>query len=316
MSASFANLMALSASQTQQQQSAVAQALRERQRKEALRIKQQAEQEAKELAKEKERRLKLFEAQKKEEEARKREEEARTRREQAAKKREDEAKYKLLFGAKKAAKMVGSSSASAGAAGAGKGKGRSPGASGAGGSKAGSKFLDDDDDDGGPIPLTREELRQRKLDREMARIYGTKKSSTGTSSSSSYLGGTTKAGRKLPGGAVDITMNHNKSSSSQADGKSVKDRLTSMPNALVKLNVNKRDTRTIDEIMRDKEKAKAGKVLEGDEAAAFDDWFGSSKKKEKEAVKQTPMAAGSRLGSAAPSSGADTPTTSRTSISV
>jgi len=47
---------------------------------------------------------------------------------------------------------------------------------------------------------------------------------------------------------------------------------------LTKLNVVKRDTRTIDEIVQDRAKAK---TLDGDKAREFSDWFGTSKKKDK-----------------------------------
>ncbi|KAF9065832.1 hypothetical protein BDP27DRAFT_1331445, partial [Rhodocollybia butyracea] len=51
-----------------------------------------------------------------------------------------------------------------------------------------------------------------------------------------------------------------------------------MPNTLTKLNTVKRDTRTIDEILQDRAKAKELKTLDGDDALAFDDWFGERKK--------------------------------------
>ncbi|TFY52606.1 hypothetical protein EVJ58_g9914, partial [Rhodofomes roseus] len=88
--------------------------------------------------------------------------------------------------------------------------------------------------------------------------------------------GYAKAGRRLPGGAVDITTSNN---GAQSDGKStmsVRQRLAQAPATLIKLNVNKRDTRTIDEILQDRAKAKA-KTLEGEEAKDFKDWFGKAK---------------------------------------
>lgn len=289
----FASLMALSATQTKEQESAVELALRERQRKEALRRKQQEEKEAKEREMEKQRRLKMFEDQKREEERRKRQEEAKKAQELAFKRREEDEKNRLLYGPKKAAKLASSPSSSDPR---NKAKRRSP----------------DDDDDGGPIPLTREELRERKQKLEMSRLYG-----SAAKKGSSHSGGTHRAGRRLPGGAVDITTSSTSASQGSGDHRSVRDRLAAMPNTLVKLNQNKRDTRTIDEILQDRAKAKEAKVLEGDQALVFDDWFGTKKKdkekdrekeKEKEVVK--PMA--SRMSSAGPSSGANTP--SRTSF--
>ncbi|KAG2017625.1 hypothetical protein CC2G_007121 [Coprinopsis cinerea AmutBmut pab1-1] len=273
----FANLMALSASQTKQQESAVEMALRERQRKEALRRKQQEEKEAKEREMEKQRRLKLFEEQKKEEERRKRMEEAKAAKERALQRREEEERDRLLHGPKKAAKMASSS-------------GGSKSADGRGGKRRGS---DESDDDSGPVPLTREELRQRKQQMELKRLYGASKKA-----SSSMSGGYHKPGRKLPGGAVDMTA---PSTSTSPGGGSVKNRLAAMPNVLVKLNQVKRDTRTIDEILQDRARAKEGKVLEGDQALVFDDWFGTKKKETGKKPDQ------SRPSSMTPTSGTTTP---------
>jgi protein SPT2 len=71
---------------------------------------------------------------------------------------------------------------------------------------------------------------------------------------------------------------------------------------LTKLNVVKRDTRTIDEILQDRAKAREAKILDGDDAREFNDWFGGSKKKESPKKPVLPT-----TGSA-PSSGANTPT--------
>jgi hypothetical protein len=73
-----------------------------------------------------------------------------------------------------------------------------------------------------------------------------------------------------------------------------------MPNTLTKLNVVKRDTRTIDEILQDRAKAKEGKVLDGDDAREFADWFGSSK--EKDAAKKPSNLSGPNSGANSPSS--------------
>jgi len=58
----------------------------------------------------------------------------------------------------------------------------------------------------------------------------------------------------------------------------VKARIAAMPNGLTKLNINKRDTRTIDEILQDRAKARETKILDGEEAKEFNDWFGGKKK--------------------------------------
>jgi protein SPT2 len=51
-----------------------------------------------------------------------------------------------------------------------------------------------------------------------------------------------------------------------------------MPNTLTKLNTVKRDTRTIDEILRDRAKVRENKTLEGEEARDFHNWFGTKSK--------------------------------------
>ncbi|KAJ7148262.1 hypothetical protein C8R46DRAFT_1044808 [Mycena filopes] len=63
--------------------------------------------------------------------------------------------------------------------------------------------------------------------------------------------------------------------SSAGDGYSnAKARLAALPNTFTRLNVVKRDIRTVDEIVRDNHKRKG--VLEGDLARNFDNWFGNS----------------------------------------
>jgi protein SPT2 len=256
--------MALSATQTKQSQGAVQTALRERQRKEELRRKQQEEKEAKEREIEKQRRLKMFEDQRKEEQRRLQLAAEERARELIMQRREEEQRNSLLYGPKKAAKMASTSSSSpeggpkwptsSSNARETVRKRRLPGAS---------------DDESGGLPLTREELRERKLAVERRKLYSSGKRS-------SHSGGYKKMGKRLPGGAVDIQT------SAQVPealaGKSVKDRLAAMPNTLTKLNTNKRDTRTIDEIVQDRARMKEGKTLQGDEALVFDDWFTTKKK--------------------------------------
>ena len=79
-------------------------------------------------------------------------------------------------------------------------------------------------------------------------------------------------------------------STASGNFKSVKDRLAAQPITLTKLNVVKRDTRTIDEIVQDRARAK---ILDGDKAREFSDWFGTSKKKDK----TSPSAAASSYSS-------------------
>ncbi len=245
--------MALSASQTKQSQSAVQLALQERQRKEAAKRKEQEEQDRKNKERETKLRLKHFEEQKKQEERLRREEQRLQAMEAARQQREDEQRSALLYGPKKASKWPTSAS------GAKEAVRRSRLPSG-----------DDEGADDAPtgISLTREELRQRKQAAEQRRLYASPKRSGA---------GYSKRGKRLAGGAVDITTT-SASGAESGKFKSVKDRLAAQPITLTKLNVVKRDTRTIDEIVQDRAKAK---TLDGDKAREFSDWFGTSKKKDK-----------------------------------
>ncbi|KAK2460149.1 hypothetical protein APHAL10511_007828 [Amanita phalloides] len=256
---SFQALMALSASQTKESQSAVQVALQDRQRKEAARRREQEDKERKEKEREKKVRMMHFEEQKKEQERLRREEEKRKAMELALQRREDEQRNALLFGPKKASKWPTSTSGAKEAV----RRGRLPSG---------------DNDDGGQVAIgsffTREELRQRKQAAEQRRLMHA------SSRRSSGAGGYSKQGKRLPGGAVDSTAPS--SATDSGNFKSVKDRLAAQPITLTKLNVIKRDTRTIDEIVQDRAKAK---ILDGDKAREFSDWFGTSKKKE--VVKKT-----------------------------
>lgn len=122
----------------------------------------------------------------------------------------------------------------------------------------------------------------------MKRLYGGAKK-PGSASAGSYQ----KVGRKLAGGAVDIIIDPTASSGGGSEYKSVKERLIAQQNTLVKLNANKRDTRTIDEIVTQRAMARQHKTLEGEQAAQFDDWFGVKKKdKEKEKLNSRPSSVG------------------------
>jgi protein SPT2 len=276
--------MALSASQTKESQSAVQIALRERQRKEAAKRKEQEEKDRKQREQERKLRLKHFEEEKKEQERKKREEEKRRALEHALQRREDEQRNALLYGPKKANKYPNSVSGVKEAV----RKSRLPAA--------------DNDHNDEPAPglfLTREELRQRKQESEQRRLYATSKRSSGAGSYS-------KQGKRLPGGAVDIATPAR--TAENTNFKSVKDRLAAQPITLTKLNVVKRDTRTIDEIVQDRAKAK---VLDGDKAREFSDWFGSSKKKDP-VKKDSPPA--SALSTSSLSSMVATPPASQSTV--
>ena len=271
---SFASLMALSATHTRESQLAVEHTLQERQRREALHRKLREEKEAKERESEKKRRLQMFEEEKRQQ-AKLERMEAETRAKEAARERKEEIqKNVILYGAKKAAKMAAN--------------GGSPhkyplsAAAREAAAKKHSSGVSDDEDPG--LVLTREELRQRKREIELRKQFG----KAGTKKHTST--GHRKDGQ-LPGGAVNIVVNANGESvtpvSAVAEfstGKSLKERLTQGPNTLVLLQTKARDRRTVDEAQQDiriKLGKVTSKVLSGEEARTFDDWFGSSKDKEK-----------------------------------
>jgi len=266
---SFAALMALSASQTKESQTAVQSALQQRQRNEELNRKKREEFERKQLEEAAKLRLKRFEDEKKQQElAAKKEAEKRLLEEEQAR-REEEQRNALLYGPKKA-----------------KSGPKWPSSSGTLKEGVHRRRLPSDDEDGSrsgspAAALTREEKRQRRTEAEMRRSYALKRASA----SSGYH----KAGRRLPGGAIDATSAPNSDSANSSQ--SVKARLAAMPNTLTKLNVNKRDTRTIDEILQDRAKAK---IATGDEAKEFNDWFGKGKK-------DTGKTTATRASTAAPS---------------
>ena len=267
---SFASLMALSATHTRESQLAVEHTLQERQRREALQRKQREEREAKERELEKKRRLQMFEEEKRREEKAERMEAERRAMEVARERKEEAQKNVLLYGAKKAAKMVANG-----------GSPKYP-MSAAAKEAAAKRHSGGDSDDEPGLALTREELRQRKRDIELrkqfARVTSKKHTSTGH-----------RKDGQLPGGAVNIVVNANGESvtpvsavSDLATGKSLKERLTQGPNTLVLLQTKARDRRTVDEAQQDiriKLGKATSKVLSGEEARTFDDWFGSSKDK-------------------------------------
>jgi protein SPT2 len=284
----FAALMALSASQTKESQSAVQVALAQRQRKEEARRKQQEEQERKERELEHKLRIKHFEDEKKAQERRLQQEHEEKAREAALQRRAEEQRDALRYGPKKARASASSGDSSP----------RWPSSATQGKSDVRRRRFPSDDDDadssgGSPgAALTREEKRERKLQAELNRTFHSAKRT-------SHANGYAKAGKMLPGGACDVTTTPglvDSGSSSQ----SVKARIAAMPNTLTKLNVVKRDTRTIDEILQDRAKARDVKVLDGDEAREFNDWFGKGKKKDPAKKSSQPL-------TPSPTSGANTP---------
>jgi protein SPT2 len=266
---SFAALMALSQSQTQQSQSAVQSALAARTKREAQARKEREDKERHE--RELEARIR---ARKLEEDRRTAEREAKLAAERAAKeaervRKENEARDKERI--------------------LGNGRKTYP-------SSGGSRGHDEDAN----MALTREEKRRRKAELEMRRDEGYSRRAGGGNAWANAGNG--KAGRKLAGGAVDMISDSKAGglagSSAPGNGMhtSARARLSAMPNTLTKLNVNKRDTRTIDEIVQDRAKAK---VIAGDGVKEFNDWFGTSKK-------DNPVKDVKKIGSAS-NSGTSTP---------
>jgi len=248
---SFNELIAISKSKGKELDHQVQTALEERKKKQLLQQKQQAERETREREMAAQMRLKHFEDEKREQARRKRMEEMDKAREAALQRKKDEQRDALLYGSRKSLSAKLSSS---------------------GGVRQRRRGLLDDDEDlpSGPV-LTREEIRERKQQAELRQIYKPVKKVTTTHSHFH------KSTKRWPDGVVEI-QNTQPKFDVQTSGMSVKDRIASMSNTLTKLNVVKRDTRTIDEIRMDLQKKREGKVLDGDEAKTFDDWFTTKKK--------------------------------------
>ncbi|KAG2060879.1 hypothetical protein BDR06DRAFT_947427 [Suillus hirtellus] len=271
---SFAALMALSASQTKESQSAVQTALLQRQRNEELQRKKREEFDRKEREEAAKLRQKRFEDEKKQRELQlKRESEMRRMEEEQAR-REEEQRNALLYGPKRA-----------------KSGSKWPSSSGISKESIPRRRLPSDEEDGSrsgspAMALTREEKRRRRAEVALRKGYTGRRPAP----SSGYH----KAGRRLPGGAIDATSAP--TSDSGNGPQSVKARLSALPNTLTKLNVHKRDTRTIDEILQDRAKAKTA-TLDGDDAKEFNDWFGKGKKDTGKTSAQISTAAPSRASS-------------------
>lgn len=282
---SFAALMALSATQTRQSEAAVQSALAERERREALKRKQQEERERKEREMETKLRLKRLEEEKRAQERQRKMELEKAAKEKEMKRREDEQRDALRYGPKKSKVEYPSSNL---------------------GGHEGRRKNFSDDESGSSNALTREEKRKRRFEAELNYgLTGSRRSTQGS--------GYRRAGRRLPGGAIDAT--------SPADGsasggfRSTRERLAAKPPTLIKLNTNKRDTRTIDEICQDIAKSKESKVLEGDEARDFADWFGkgsSSKAKAKPESRGSSIFGGSDGSDVEPELPADIKSTTKT----
>ena len=283
---SFASLMALSATNTRQSQQAVESALQERKRKEALQRKQQEERDAKEREQAKKLRLKAFEEEKRQKERLERLEAERKAKDTARERREEEQRNTLLYGPKKAAKLSAAGSPQYPSS-----------ASGVRDAVRKHRMPEEDLEDAPGQVLTREEMRQRKREAELRRQFGGPKRSGHNGGSYHRMKAT------MPGGAVNIVVNANGQQTTaaayvtdSASGKSLKERLTQGPNTLTLLRTQTRDRRTVDEAQQDiriKLGKASTKMLSGEDARAFDDWFGGSSKEKKTAPASPGPASGS-----------------------
>lgn len=288
----FAQLMALSTTQTAQTKSAVQAALAERERRQQLKLKQQAEAERKERD-ERDRRLqKMADDEKREAERLRAVEEKRKAQEATRLRREEEQRDALRYGPKKAKTIHSSEGPTQWPSSSSQSKTRD---------EPRKRRLPSDEEDNQSRATantyTREELRAQQEKRRLAREERTQQEKTRmfpTQKRPTQTGTRRKKDGTLPGGAVDITTPNHPIISSNST-LSIRERLIAMPNTLTKLNTVKRDLRTEDEILTQVRGAKEAKVLQGDDARAFDGYF-TSRKKEKP-----------RLGSAVPS----TPAASR-----
>lgn len=247
---SFAALMALSATQTRQSEAQVQSQLAERKRREEEKRKQLEEKERKEREMEARLRQRALEEAQRAKEREARLDAERRAKEAALRRKEEEQRDALRYGPKKGAAGYPTSGAAR--------------------DELRRRRAPDEDDEPGGAALTREEKRQMRLQREL---------NYGAGAARRAVGGYKKSGRRLAGGAVDVDATPGSSAAGSGTYRSVKERLAHEPPGLIRLNVNKRDTRTIDEILQDRAKAKAAKTLAGEEAKAFDDWFGKSKSK-------------------------------------
>ncbi|KAH8996299.1 hypothetical protein EDB92DRAFT_1843172 [Lactarius akahatsu] len=265
----FAALMALSQAQTQESTRAADSIQAERRRKEEARRLQQEEEDRKE----RERQAKLLRHRLEEQKREKEKQEKREREQEAQLKemgrREEEQRQALLYGPRRAKDGAPRHQSS---------------------STTSKQISGDVEEADMGLALTREEKRERRLQLQFSQNAARR---------AGYSAGISRVGRRLPGGAVNVTASSQTTDGSAGGTHSVRARLTAMPNTLTKLNTVKRDTRTIDEILRDRAKARENKTLEGEDAREFHDWFGTK-----------PMSGTATKTSSSPSpaaSGASTP---------
>ena len=287
-SSGFAALMALSQARTQESTRTADSINAERRRKEEARRRQQEEEDRKEREQHAKMLRHHLEEQKREKERQSKREQEREAKLKEMERREEVQRQALLYGPKKGRERTS----------------RYPRSS-----ATSRRASDDDEGDAGPA-LTREEKRERRLQLQF---------SQNATRRSGYSAGASRAGRRLPGGALNATAQRSQAGGGSANGgRSVRERLAAMPNTLTKLNTVKRDTRSIDEILRDRAKARENKTLEGEEARDFNDWFGTKSKTAtttKTSSPPSPTASGASTPSSLPQRSDTIPSASKNSSS-
>ncbi|KAL5485843.1 hypothetical protein ACEPAI_6885 [Sanghuangporus weigelae] len=267
MSARFAELMALSAAQTQDSVAATQQIIQEKRRKEEQRNKEQMEKDKRDREFQVRLIKKKLEEQQQAEERKQKQEEDRRRKEELIRQREEEQRRNLVYG-----------------------KDRRAGGSSGGGarSRKGHGGSDDDGEDVGGLVLTREEKRQRKLLSDLNKSFPSARKGHSSPTSQilkrSYRAG---AATNLSESSSRSQPRHPQQGGSGSNAESlsnIRKKLAAMPPTLMRLGTTKRDVRTIDEIVTDLQKKKEVKVIDGEEARKNGfDWFGEQKKMKKAA---------------------------------
>ncbi|KAL5526729.1 hypothetical protein ACEPAF_8454 [Sanghuangporus sanghuang] len=274
MSARFAELMALSAAQTQDSVAATQQIIQEKRRKEEQRKKEQMEKDKRDREFQVRLIKKKLEEQQQAEERKQKQEEDRRGKEELIRQREEEQRRNLVYG-----------------------KDRRAGGSSGGGarSRKGHGGSDDDGEDVGGLVLTREEKRQRKLLSDLNKSFPSARkghsSPTSQSLKRSYRAGavTNLSESSSPRSQEPRHPQHGGSGSNAESLSNIRKKLAAMPPTLMRLGTTKRDVRTIDEIVTDLQKKKEVKVIGGEEARKNGfDWFGEQKKMKKVASVPSP----------------------------
>ncbi|KAG9124891.1 hypothetical protein FRC07_009853 [Ceratobasidium sp. 392] len=263
---SFASLIKLSKAQNDNAAQDLAAAVAKREAAQSAARAEAAAREAKDRQLEKERLKRRFEEEQKAKERENRDTEAAARRERELDERREREARAMLAG-KSASSASRPRPSGGGGGGGGEGFRTKSSSSGGGGSSYDSVA-------NGAMGLTRQEKRARQTaawDESGARAR--------------FISKKRKAGAFLPGGALNVEAGSG-SSAAGGSGLSVRARLAASQSGLIKLNTNKRDMRSIDEISRDLQEKRGGtevkKVITGHEAEKFTDWFSTKKDKERE----------------------------------